>query len=426
MKLNTTLIQKIVILLIISTNITGCSLFQEQYDYPDFDGDILSSYTSTMDFTGLLSKENPIESVNTRSSILYKNDHQRQMYVFSTPVREYVDNQYGVYDLTLYPNGERQFATKTNAYQLTVSETDISLNAGLDELRLLTEDMQLQETGSYLGDGYTVSVTPSYSGYILNYTIDTPMEVLSLTFAKTRYEISEDNAGYVLLSDEGSNKYIINQMIVLDQNNQFTTDHEYKVKKSLDQFTLTSAFSAELTYPIQVSVSVDLYCDNMFYDASVYEAEPNLNTIFNQISVFDTIADKNDGYTYLKFNIRSFTPKQSSLLDSIYLNLYAQHHEGDAVIEVYSVQKDWCSWTLCWNTRPKYSDKIGEFTVNAAGWYSIDLTDYVRHLIDNDYYGLEDNSIMLRIKDGNSSRLVLSSTDNKMHPPFFEVNYRTQ
>ena len=83
--------------------VTGCSLFQEQYDYPDFDGDILSSYTSAMDFTGLLSKENPIESVNTRSSILYKNDHQRQMYVFSTPVREYVDNQYGVYDLTLYP-----------------------------------------------------------------------------------------------------------------------------------------------------------------------------------------------------------------------------------------------------------------------------------------------------------------------------------
>ena len=91
---------------------------------------------------------------------------------------------------------------------------------------------------------------------------------------------------------------------------------------------------------------------------------------------------------------------------------------------MYAVRHDWCSWELTWNNQPNHNEKIGEFKVDKSGWYSIDLTEYTKRLIDRNYYKLENNSIMFKVKDTSTGNAIFTSTDNSVYPPFFEVNYR--
>ena len=123
----------------------------------------------------------------------------------------------------------------------------------------------------------------------------------------------------------------------------------------------------------------------------------------------------------MKFNIRSFTPKRKDLLDSVTLNLYVLYCSGDVELEVYSVRNDWCSWELTWLKQPAHNEKIGEFKISESGWYSIDLTEYVKLLIDKKYYNLQNNSILFKVKGESSGYAVFTSTDNSVFPPFFEV-----
>lgn len=406
--------------------LAGCSALREPNAYPDSNSDLLHGYAEKMDFSALLAKESEVESVGTRSSVLFKNGDRRQMYVFSLPVREERNGLYAVCDTGLYPTGENRFSAENGAYRLTLEESAVYLYAGSDELHLSVDGMRLGASGGYTGETGALSVMPSYSGYVLHYTLEKPAGSMSMTFSGKRYQLQEDPAGYVLFSEEGVNRFIVSQIMAVDRENRVFTEQHFKARRASETYVLTGELPDEAAYPLRVSIGVDVVCDNMFYDASAYEAAPNRNAIFQPVSVFDTLEKKRNGYTYLKCNIRSFAPKQSALLDSAYLNLYVQHCEADAVVEVYSVQRDWCSWTLSWNTRPLHSDKIGEFTVRDAGWYTIDLTGYVSRLIDQSFYHLENNSIMLRIQEGCRSRLVLASTDNKLYPPFFEINYRVR
>ena len=162
----------------------------------------------------------------------------------------------------------------------------------------------------------------------------------------------------------------------------------------------------------------------MFFDCAAYENTHNVNYIFDNNIIFDSITPQHGTLNYMKFNLRSFTPKKADLLDQILLNLYMQYCEGEVEIEVYSVRHSWCAWELTWDNLPKHNEKIGQFTVSKAGWYSIDLTDYAKLLINKKYYKLTDNSIMFKVKDGSTGVVIMASSDNSVYPPFFEVNYR--
>ena len=164
----------------------------------------------------------------------------------------------------------------------------------------------------------------------------------------------------------------------------------------------------------------------MFFDSSAYQSIPTTNSLYNNVSIFDTVSDDKNGYTYMKFNVKSFTPKRADLLDSISLSIYVMNCKEGTVLEVYSLHEDWCAWTLSWRNKPKYKEKLGELSLSKAGWYTIDLQKYVKHLIANDYYRRIENSIMFKIKNGTEGYAVVASSDNKITPPFFSVQYRIE
>ena len=84
------------------------------------------------------------------------------------------------------------------------------------------------------------------------------------------------------------------------------------------------------------------------------------------------------------------------------------------------------SWTMNWENHPSYYEKIGEIIVDQPGWYDINLTDYVKKLIDNGYDGTTDNSFVLVARSAENGEVIFASADNSCAPPYYKVVYKNQ
>ena len=167
-----------------------------------------------------------------------------------------------------------------------------------------------------------------------------------------------------------------------------------------------------------------MYSEKMFFDTSTYSAKPKTNFILNNISYFSAQHSDGNERTYMKTNLRSITPKQSELLEQITLSLYAIYAKEEVTLDVYKVKQGWCSWTMNWENHPQYYEKIGEIIVDQPGWYDIDLTDYVKNLIENGYDGITDNSFVLVARSAENGEVIFASADNSCAPPYYKVVYK--
>ena len=409
---------------------------------PDSHDNLLVGYSKQIDLEELYNKENEIMSVATKYSVLYKNSNRRTMYVSSMPLRSLSNGGYSFITRNLIDAGD-YFYTQNDGKTITYSRDGIVLKQGDEHFRLYMPNVtqigynnnidsiyeNFEGVEYTLGDGTTVFAIPSYNGVIITYKLDSPNLELSFPVGYKNYTISNDYYGSILLSDKSfttdnvmqNNYFVISQPIV--QKNDETV--EVKRVASIREKELRFSLQKENTYPITLTFSVNFYCENMFFDCAAFKQNPRTNHIFDNYIVYESSKTK-ETRNYMKFNIRSFTPKRKDLLDTVTLNLYVLYCSGDVELEVYSVRNDWCSWELTWLNQPAHNEKIGEFKISESGWYSIDLTEYVKLLIDKKYYNLQNNSILFKVKGGSSGYAVFTSTDNSVFPPFFEVNYRVE
>ena len=391
-----------------------------------------------------------VESVSTKYSVLYKNGIERKMYVFALPVKEMQNRKYVLLDAQIYENGDGTFGTKNKNFNVRFNNDSVDLQHINLKIAILFDKMDLIKESDYLNiygetkeavkysgtaDNLEMRCIPTYNGVLMELDLPNKIEKSEITFeldmAKRQLlKYKNDPAGYVKILDEDEDNIgVFHQGIVVGGDNRFYANNKVKIAVKNKRYYLTvdlSKLPADVSYPAKLAMNFDFYREKMFYDTSVYEAMPNVNTMLNNVSIFDSINEGNSGYTYFKYNVRSFTPKESKLIDSFSCSFYVMSVTGNADIEVYRVPKDWCSSMINWNDKPNHAEKLGEFTVSEKGWYKIDLTEYVKKLIDRDYDKLNDNSIVLKMKDGSRGYLVLASVDNTYAPPFFEVNYMVQ
>lgn len=179
--------------------------------------------------------------------------------------------------------------------------------------------------------------------------------------------------------------------MIFEENNIFYGVEAAKIVKENKNIYLKYNIPENISLPCKYIISIDMYSEKMFFDTSTYSAKPKTNFILNNISYFSAQHSDGNERTYMKTNLRSITPKQSELLEQITLSLYAIYAKEEVTLDVYKVKQGWCSWTMNWENHPSYYEKIGEIIVDQPGWYDIDLTDYVKSLIDNGYDGITDN-----------------------------------
>lgn len=412
----------------------GC-IQTDQITYPDNHNSILLDYTEYVDIPSLFQYGGDWEAVSkveTKYSSLYKQDNKREMYVFSVPIKELANEKFSFFDPSIQQLDELTYQTNNMNFNVYFNENDISLKYYDDELTFQIEEshsVNLSEDGTcvqYKTEEYDLEVSPAYNAVLMRVMIPKAEKEFKLPIIAAQYKAENEKAGYTILKADDSEKIIICQSIITDSNGRLYTNNQVKVKEKFDQKYIVCSIPPEVSYPIQLEFEVDFYTENMFFDSSAYQEMPRTNSLYNNVSVFDTISEDKNGYTYMKFNVKSFTPKKADLLDSISLSFYVMNCREGTVLEVYSLQEDWCAWTLSWWNRPEHKEKLGEIPLSQEGWYTIDLKEYVERLIENNYYRRVDNSILLKIKDETEGYAVVAASDNKIIPPFFSVKYRTE
>ena len=409
---------------------------------PNSHDDLLVKYSKQINIENLYKRGGEISSVATKYSILYKNNNRRTMYVSSMPLRSIDDGRYSFVDKKIIDE-DGYFYTQYDGKTIIYDREGITLKHKDNYFKLFMPDVVAFDYGYNIdtvygnfdgikythADGTTIFAIPSYNGITITYIIGSSSLDIAFPIDVNNYTINNDYYGSILLSDKTftSNNVMQNNYFVISQPIVQKNDKKIEVKRaaSIQKNELKFSMSKEEDCPVSVTFSVNFYCENMFFDCAAFKQYPSRNHIFDNYIVYEA-GEIKETINYMKFNIRSFTPKRKNLLDSVTLNLYILYCSGDIDIEVYSVRNDWCSWELTWMNQPAHNEKIGEFKVSDSGWYSIDLTKYAKLIIDKNYYNLENNSILFKVKDGTSGYAIFTSTDNSMFPPFFVVNYRVE
>ena len=387
-----------------------------------------------------------VTSVSTKYSILYRDGNYRKMYVFAVSVREVENDQYYLFDNKIYENVDGTYGTRNKEFNVSFGKNSVSMSYKefnfavlLDSTGVAREEGyrntygETREAAKYAGAVGEIDMrcVPTYNGVLMEFGLPSKPGgkelTLEIDIGGLKYE--NDPAGYAQILKDENKAGMMYQGIVSDSDNICHTGNKVKITEKNKKHYLTvdlSGLPNDVGYPARLAVSFDFYCEKMFYDTSAYEATPGTNSTLNNVTIFDTINEGCNGYTYLKYNVKSFTPKQSSMVDSFTFNFYVMSAVGSIDIEVYRLNKDFCNWLVTWKKKPNHKEKLGEFTISGTGWHSIDLTEYVKNLIDRNYDKLSDNSIVLKPKNGSEGYALLASADNTYAPPFFEVNYRVR
>ena len=414
--------------------------------FQDKNVDLLANYQKNIDFESVFSKEGEIQQVATKYSILYKNNNKRKMYVFSMPIRKYIDNNYIYVKPGIDKVNEYQYITNNIDYSilyeddyLRISDEKNWFKLSFDEIyawnfiELSNNSMSLKgDSIQYINEnGNEIFVSPSYSGMVVNYKIDESVNQLVFPIEFSELKVNNQDAGYVVLSEKNlgnisisdnitNSVFVISRPIVSDMNGRKSLGGAIELIKKNKKYQLVCSVPEGT---VNLSFTVNYYYENMFFDCTAYQREANVNHVFGDYVVYDSETRMNLSNNYIKFDIRSFTPKKSQALDRITLSVYVLDCKKDTEFEVYAVPNDWCAWELTWNKQPNYQEKIGYFKLDGSGWYTLDLTEYIKSLIDENYYNLINNSIMIKLKDGSTGYAIMASADNSIYPPYFEVDY---
>ena len=417
------------------------------HNVPDCNDDLLISYSRNLNIDNLFLGDNEVASVATRYSALYKNGNYRTMYVCSIPLRYSThEKKYSILNRDIVQIDDNTYSTQNSDYTINYFRNNIWMGDDGEWVQLnLTESDSFFIVNHYgnlyqddnMGMCYSFDetrkmvVTPAYNGITITCEID-PGKDMELPIEYSGVKVCNKSAGYIVLkdrqvnSDLKGNRFVITRPVVSDELGKVYVDSPIKIHEGSRESKLIYKIPDGALGKITLTFSINYYCENMFFDCAAYQRNSKVNYIFDSYVAFDSVTPDSGTYNYLKFNIRSFTPKKSKLLDSVTLNFFVLYCQDETDVEIYSVRRDWCSWQLTWKNKPKFNEKIGEFKVSGSGWYSIDLTQYAKRLIDDNYYNLIDNTIMLKTKDESKGYVIFTTTDNSVMPPFFEVHYRTR
>lgn len=391
--------------------------------------------------SNILSKEHMIDKATTRYSVLYGYNNNREMYVFTAPIIE----KNGTITQALRNDiceSNELFFTQNQQFNVSFEKNLINIKNGEKSISLCLDNFTtlekiynyeslygvrneaLKYTDEY---GNYMYCMPTYGGLLVEYYMHNSIESDSIDFKLElpSYIYSNDPAGYVnILCKDNTKAAVAFQGMIFEENNTFCGMQKAKIVKENNDIYLKYNVPENISYPYKYIISIDMYSEKMFFDTSTYSAKPKTNFILNNISYFSSQYSDGDERTYMKTNLRSITPKQAELLEQITLSLYAICVKEEVTLDVYKVRQGWCSWTMNWENHPQYYEKIGEIIVDQPGWYDIDLTDYVKSLIDNRYDGTTDNSFVFVARSAENGEVIFASADNSCAPPHYKVVYK--
>lgn len=408
--------------------ITGCTRKQGI----DSNKDLLIEYKRQIDYSEILEGDNEISEVATPYSVLYKQKNTRTMFVFSKQVREVCDQKYELSKLLFERGADNSYQYRyDNAHVFCMNEEIVFQYDGKTAMIISMTNwkrMDLDELGTkvqYTTTDSKITILPTLGGVEIIVDNDREVNGVSLPVTLTDCRRKNHKAGYVTIENRQKDLYVLHQAVA-EYPQKTTYGLETTIQKRNGQLLLECSVENNTDLPRRIRLMIDVASEQMFFDSSVYESFPHVNSIYSNYSYLDNRSELFHGCTYVKLNARSITPKDSAALESFSFSFFIEYVEEPVTLEFYGMTQDWCSWRITWKNKPSTSYKLGECYIDQKGWYTVDLTDYIKYVIDSNYFLLEDNSFMIRVKDETDGYAIMASTDHSSFFPYFEISYNVE
>ncbi len=390
----------------------------------------------------LLTFDGEIKTTASTYNITYGEDNQRKMYVFSNPVREYAKGSFAAINKEIFSMEEHTFGVSNSIYSAQFTAEKITVSNGSRNIAVFPqnhcESIEKEtfqslyksdvEAVVYKGKDVELYCMPTAAGVAIEiHYLKKPAGALEWKVDIDDCTYTNDSAGYIKLMKGKNNAAVIYPGIAADNSNMIYYHDSASILRKNGELYLhigTASWADQtVEYPVKSMVHFDFYTEKMFFDSSVYQSAPKQNSLLNNISIFDESGEDCSGYTYLKCNLESITPADKNLLGSIRYHFYVAALTNAMDLEAYLVPDTWCSFTVNWETKPAYTEKIGEVHVDAAGYYYLDMTEFAKNYIEHAGEYTAECSIVLKAKDNSTGIVIAASADNTIAPPFFEVDY---
>jgi len=392
-------------------------------------------------FSAILSKDSLINEEATDNSVSYGKDNNREMYVFSVPIIEENNGEAQILKNELHNTGD-VFFTQNQNFNVSFEKNLINIKNGKENISLYLDNFtsfekvynyesvygSIRELLRYTdSNGNHMYCMPTYSGILIEYCVYNNTESLDFKVDLTSYGYVNDRAGYVTVLRKNESKAAVAfQGMVFDKSNIFLGTKATRIYQNDDNVYLSYSIPEDISIPYKYIINIDMYQEKMIFDTSTYSKNSSTNFILNNFSHFTANSSSENERTYIKHNLNAIIPVNADLLDKISLNLYAIAVKEEITIEFYNVKEDWCSWEITPKNHPLYQEKIGEITVGKSGWYEIDITNYVKDLMNSGRNKLASNSIVMITKSGSCGEALFASADNSFAPPYYEITYKKQ
>jgi hypothetical protein len=232
--------------------------------------------------------------------------------------------------------------------------------------------------------------------------------------------ITKDSYLKLYKENEGHISYN-NQINVERYNNK---NNSYIVKMEIDKNLINDK---NTIYPIKFDPSFAIYV-NKFPDSTVYSATPTSNVYLQNINIIGNSNLSGTSETLVRFNeniIKKLDPNK--IISAYYYVKELSGFNSNAKFSIWDVDEDWCSLTVTWNTKPKYSKLVNEINLNKSEYYSFDLTRLVKkwaNIKDANFNKTHICNFMIRENDNNSYWRIFASNDNLLYVPFLEINIK--
>lgn len=341
-------------------------------------------------------------------------DGSKTAYYFTAPV--YNTRTRKAVDMRFYSNGERVYATGSNA-SITVTGNMRMENAeGACTLSLAARKSRVSEHGIVYGNE---QICPTTNGVAIKSTCKeaTPY-TFTIEISKPFLEVRANEKCFALMSERFRPFVTVSCIGTTDVTGNIIAPAKLTWQKITDRkYTVTVTPCSSLGKA--VLIEANLYEPKLFQDTTVESKNPKTNNAFGSIGFIGTTKEFGEQWLYTRPDVSRMTELNDKKILHAILHL-PKWNNGAVELAAFMVSARFCSFGSTWNSKIAEAALLADSQITDH-YIDIDLTSLL-----SDRHGrlLRGEGLILKAKKKGAGFSVIATGDSYLSPQILEVNYR--
>lgn len=316
-------------------------------------------------------------------------------------------------------------------------EIDLSDLSDADSFKLETK-MRKNEAGKrtkvlvYTNqkNGMIISLFPAITGFEIEFAIQNATEGALSFMLKTAKDMVRNTNFYSAFGNKAKDhdiSYIVQERGARLSDGTYNHLHlsTQEEEKNLYGVKLQIPENGKDVYPLKTSLSIELYADKALIDSQVFSGYSNKNAYLKSYAVLGSDDIWGTQRSFIRFSTSNLPEIRPENIISVDLVMKMIEGPSDARISAFFLEKEWCSWTLNWDTMPGELEIFDESEVDKDGYFHIDITSLFKENLVKDVEQLTEVGVGIKASN-EDDYMEVATADNCTYPIYYTIVYKNE